>query len=63
MKKEKMKKELLNKKVCKIIDQLENILHESERNFLYTEDLRAAIDRLSDWTLIKEDGKDYYFST
>lgn len=57
----KNKKESLNKKVKKIIDDIENVLCEAENKFMYTEDLNAAIERLREWILIEEDGEDYYF--
>ena len=57
----KNKKDILNKKVVKIIEQLEDVLYDADNKFMYTEDLNAAIERLREWILIKEDGEDYYF--
>lgn len=56
----KEKKQSLAREVEDIIDHLENVLHEASCDFMYTHDLQAGIERLREWTLIEEDGENYY---
>lgn len=57
----KEKKESLSLEVEDIIDHLEHILHEARCDFMYTSDLESAISKLKEWTMINEDGEDYYY--